>query len=193
MIEDLDATLKELLVQKVPINPTLVEIDFELPGKDWSNSLTKPAINLYLYDVRENHELRSNERYRTRTGDFVNEPPPPARVDFSYIISAWASEVVDEHRLLGRVLGTLLRYPSLPTEVLKGSMQAQPFPLRAWISQPERTPNAWDFWGNLDGRLKAGISFVVTLAIETGDAPDIRIVTERVINLKLGVPAQPGP
>jgi hypothetical protein len=184
MIHDLDETLKELLVQKVPIDTTATDIKFEMPEKDWPASPPKPLVNLFLYDLRENHEARSNEQYLSRNGANGTLTRAPARVDLTYLITVWTSDVSDEHRLLGKILTTLLRYPVLPEQVLKGEMQNQPLPLRAWIAQPEKTPNVWDFWGALDGRLKAGISYVVTLAISPFPPEGVGLVAEKVLTFK---------
>jgi hypothetical protein len=184
VIQDLDNTVKELLVQKVPVDTSAVDIKFEMPTRDWATGVTKPTINVFLYDVRENHELRSNQRYLTRSGAAATERRAPTRVDFTYLITAWTTDVSDEHQLLGNMLTALLRYPLLPTETLKGAMQTQPLPLQAWIAQPERTPNAWDFWSSLDGRLKAGISYVVTASLEPYPVQEIGLVTQKVLKLE---------
>lgn len=185
MIHDLDATLKELLVQKVPINLQQVEIKFEIPTKDWASAITKPTVNAFLYDIRENQELRSSERQLARQGAIGAETRSPPRVDVTYLISVWTADVADEHQVLGSLLRTLLRFPVLPDDVLKGAMVSQPFPLRGWIVQPERTPNAWDFWGAIDNRLKASLSYVVTLAVDAYEAVDVGLVTEKVVKLGL--------
>ncbi len=184
MIQDIDDSVKELLVQKVPIDIAAVDIKFEMPSGDWATGVSRPTLNLFLYDMRENHELRNNQRYLQRSGSAATERRAPVRVDFTYLITAWTADVSDEHQLLGRVLLALLRYPLLPNEVLKGAMQTQPLPLQAWIAQPERTPNAWDFWGSLDGRLKAGISYVVTASLEPHPAEEVGLVTEQVITFE---------
>lgn len=183
MIEDVDDTLKELLVQKVPINLADIDIRFEMPSKEWSATVTKPTINLFLYDVRENHELRSSERTLTRTDRTGIVSRAPIRVDLSYLISVWATDVADEHQLLGRVLTTLLRFPLLPPEVLKSSVQAQPFPVHAWIAQPERLPNPWEFWGHMDHGMKAGLNFVLTTSFEPLPGEDVKLVTQSRINI----------
>jgi hypothetical protein len=187
VIHDLDDTLKELLVQKVPIDPAAIDIKFEMPSKEWATGIARPTINLFLYDLRENHELRSNQRYLVRSGGVASESRAPVRIDLTYLITAWTADVSDEHQLLGRLLTTLLRYPLLPDEVLKGAMTIQPLPLQAWIAQPERTPNAWDFWSSLDGRLKAAISYVVTASLEPHPAETLDLVTEKVLRLQQGV------
>ena len=183
MIQDVDETLKELLVQKVPIDTALIDIRFEMPNRDWSAAVTKPTINLFLYDVRENHELRSSQRTLTRTGDTAVERRAAVRVDLSYMITAWTTDVSDEHQLLGRVLTTLLQFPSFPPEVLKGAMQTQPAPLQAWIAQPERMPHPWEFWGHMDHGMKAGLNFVLTMSVEPHPPVEVQLATETVIHL----------
>lgn len=186
MIADVDDTLKELLVQKVPINLATIDIRFEMPTVEWAEGITKPTVNLFLYDVRENLELRDNQRLVTR--DTVpRQQPPPVRFDLTYLITSWASDVADEHQLLGNVLRSILRFPFLPAEVLKGAMTTQPIPVRAWIAQPERTPNSWEFWSRLDGRLKAGISYAVTIALDAAPPEEVVLVTEKIIKLREGV------
>jgi hypothetical protein len=186
VIQDLDDTIKELLITKGLIDTAAVDIKFEVPTKEWAAGVSKPTINVFLYDIRENHELRSNERYLSRSGASGMETRAPARVDVTYFISVWTSDVSDEHRLLGGLLTSLLQHPVLPPEMLKGAMANQFFPLHAWIAQPDRTPNVWEFWQGLDGRLKAGISYVVTLAVSPFAGEEVGLVTEKVLKLKAG-------
>src|SRR5437660_721399 len=58
MINDLDETLKQLLIQKAQLDPAEVDISFDTPTRDWSTPVTRPTINLYLFDIRENRTLR---------------------------------------------------------------------------------------------------------------------------------------
>jgi hypothetical protein len=184
VIQDVDATLKELLVRKVPLDATAIDVRFEVPNKEWSATVTRPTVNLFLYDVRENLELRSNERFLTRRDDrSATETRAPVRMDFCYMITAWTTDVADEHQLLGRVLTTLLRFPVLPTEVLKGTLTAQPLPLRGWIAQPERMPSPWDFWGNVEHRMKASLNFVLTVALQPFADGDVELATSSIVNV----------
>jgi hypothetical protein len=190
MIQDLDETIRQLLLTKITsINWADVDVKFDMPTKEWSTTITKPTVNLFLYDLRENVELRSNERYWTRTGTpptSATESRAPVRLDLSYLISVSTTEISDEHRLLGRLLATLFRFPVLPPEVLQGSMQAQPLPLLACVAQPERTPNSWDVWTEFDHRLKAALSYVVTLSVDPY-SPEVydHLVQTRVTNFTL--------
>jgi hypothetical protein len=186
VIQDADNSLKALLVQKVPIDINAIDIRFEVPTKEWSATVTKPTINLFLYDVRENHELRSNQRYLSSVANATTatESRPPVRIDLCYMITAWTADVSDEHQLLGSLLTTLLRFPIVPPEVLSGSLSSQPFPLRAWLAQPERTPNPWDFWGNVEHRMKASLNFVVTVALQPIPDTSVQLATRTVVNIK---------
>ncbi|RLC55156.1 MAG: DUF4255 domain-containing protein, partial [Chloroflexota bacterium] len=51
MLTDLDETLKQLLIKNIPIKNNEVDIQFDLPKRDWSAGLSRPTINLYLYDI----------------------------------------------------------------------------------------------------------------------------------------------
>ena len=58
MFADLDESIRQLLVQHVPLDPSEIEISFDTPDREWSGRLTRPTINCFLYDVRENMKLR---------------------------------------------------------------------------------------------------------------------------------------
>jgi hypothetical protein len=104
-------------------------------------------------------------------------------VDFCYMITAWTTDVADEHQLLGRLLMGLLRFPVVPADVLKGTLISQPLPMRAWLAQPERTPNPWDFWGNVEHRMKASLNFVLTVALQPFADGDVELATSTIVKV----------
>ena len=55
MISDLNETIKQLLIKKGAFDPAEVDIRFETPSREWSASISKPTVNAYLCDIRENH------------------------------------------------------------------------------------------------------------------------------------------
>jgi hypothetical protein len=187
VIQDVDDTLKELLVREVPLDTSAVDIKFEMPTHEWSSKVSKPTVNLYLWDIRENLELRSVDRFVTRrdkeTGTGTQDRAF-VRVDLAYLISAWTTDIADEHQLLGNILAALVRFPTLPTEVLQGSMQSQPLPLQAWIARPERMPNPWDFWGHVENRMKSALSYVVTASVVPSTPEEVLLVKQTVTNIE---------
>jgi hypothetical protein len=73
------------------------------------------SVNIYLADLRENRQLRTNERLRTPLANgAVREDPYPAWVDAHYLISAWETAKVpnvaalSEQRVLSAVSAALL-------------------------------------------------------------------------------------
>jgi hypothetical protein len=144
LIDDLDRTLEELLRRELPPHlVTQVTISFVTPDDQFPpSSVSLPAIDLFLYDLRENRELRTNEWQLERRNGTATRKRAPARVDYSYLITAWASDssttpALDEHRLLGEVMRALLRHPAIPAEALQGSLQRQEPPLPATALQPD--------------------------------------------------------
>jgi len=167
VISDLDETLKKLLTERAGLDPAEVDITFDIPSRDWSGGLAKPTVNLYLYDIRENRELREADWWVDRENGKANKRKPPVRVDLSYMITAWTRAVEDEHRLLWRVLTTLLRQEAIPEELLQGELVRQIYPLRTRVAQPDGAlTNPADFWTALENLLKPSINYVVTVSVD---------------------------
>jgi len=173
MIHDLDGTLEALLRSELPSELSgQVAISFAPPDSDFPPSaVTPPAIDLFLYDVRENTELRSNDALLERANGSAVSHPPPVRMDCSYLITAWPSEssptpAEDEHRLLGEVIVVLLRHSTIPEPMLQGSLQNQELPLPTSTLQPGKLQSAGEFWQAMGGKPKAAVSYTVTIAVQ---------------------------
>jgi len=196
MIDDLDKSLENLLKQELP--PELVAqitISFATPdGQFPPATVALPAIDLFLYDVRENRDLRDGEwRVERQSDGTAVRKAPPVRVDCSYLITAWPSDssttpARDEHRLLGEVMKALLRHSSLPAGVLEGSLQGQQPPLPASTLQPGRLQSLAEFWQALGGKPKATLSYTVTIGVDTGITTAAGpVVNETVFKFQQGV------
>lgn len=164
MIDQLDKSLKTLLAQEVEdLNDQ--NIHFETPyGTEFAPAL--PALNLFLYDVRENRELRDNEWRVERRNNTATKRRAPVRVDCSYLITAWAGDADSEHRLLGKVIRALLRHPTLPAGVLSEGLQGQEVPLPTSSLQPGRLQSMGEFWQAMEGKPRAAINYTVTIGVE---------------------------
>jgi hypothetical protein len=193
MINDLDETLATLLKRELPKGlAEQVQVSFGAPDDQFPpQSVALPAIDLFLYDVRENLELRDTEGYVDRRSDGTAiRIPAPVRVDASYLITAWPSLSVnepseDEHRLLGEVMRALLRHRTIPREVLQGSLVDQGLPLPVSTLQPGRLQSLGEFWQALGGKPKAALNYTVTLAIDVAEPEEVRLVTEKVIKMRM--------
>jgi hypothetical protein len=198
MIDDLDRTLDELLRHELP--PAIVDqvaISFAAPDNEFPPpSVTLPAIDLFLYDVRENMELR-NTQWRTerQSNGTAVRWRAPVRVDCSYLITAWSSEssntrALDEHRLLSETMRALLRHPTIPEVLLQGSLRGQEPPLPTSSLQPGRLQSPGEFWQALGGKPKATLNYTVTIGIVVDRAIETEApVVDKVIRVgKLPVP-----
>jgi hypothetical protein len=199
MINALDETLAALLRHELP--PGLagqVQISFATPDDQFPpQSVSLPAIDLFLYDIRENLELRSNESIVERRSDgTATRYRAPARVDFSYLVTAWPSDSVpdpaeDEHRILGEVMQALLRHRTIPSELLQGELAGQTPPLPVSSLQPGRLQSLGEFWQALGGKPKAALNYSITLSVEVATPEEVSLVTEKQIKVRLrkGEPA----
>lgn len=183
MIADLDETIRQLLIAEMPIKNGEVDIKFDQPKREWSSRLSKPTVNLFLYDLRENNVLRQHQWERLpNDGDLAQLKRSPFRVDCSYMLTTWAADPEDEHRLLTRCLLTLFRFPVLPEDRLVGSVRNPPFEIQARLASHDKLTNPAEVWSALDNEMRPSVSYVVTLALDpwkeiTG--PIVRTLTLR--------------
>lgn len=193
MIDDLDRSLENLLKNALP--PELVSqvsISFAPPdGSFPPPSVALPAIDLFLYDVRENRDLRDGEwRLESQSDGTVVRKVPPVRVDCSYLITTWPSgssttPAQDEHRLLGEVMKALLRNATLPVEALAESLKGQQQPLPVSSLQPGRLQSLSELWQALGGKPKAALNYTVTIGVEPGLAVKVEPpAREKVLKLR---------
>lgn len=196
MFDDLDRSIENLLKRELPADlVSQVTISFATPDGDFPpSSVSLPAIDLFLYDIRENRDLRDPEwRVERQSDGTAVRRPPLVRVDCSYLVTAWPSgsspaPARDEHRLLGEVMKALLRFSSLPAEVLAGSLQGQQPPLPSSTLQPGRLQSLAEFWQAVGGKPKATLSYTVTLGVEpTAPIAAGPLVQERVFRIEQGI------
>lgn len=168
MIYELNEALRKLLLSEMPVRKGDVEIQFELPKRDWSSRLSKPTLNVYLYDILENIELRGSEQWtQTDNGDgTVTLHRNPVRINYYYLVTSWAKEIQDEQQLLSAALTTLLRQPYVPEEMLPDNLKNQPVPVRLEVGQNKSLQKLSDFWGMIDNDPHPGIRLTVTLTID---------------------------
>ncbi len=191
MITDLDQTIKKLLIEELPIKNGEIDVKFDQPTREWSAKLAKPTVNFFLYDVRENNTLRQHQWQPVNGGMAANGRPAdpaarkrtPFRVDCTYMLTTWATDPGDEHRLLTRCLLALFRHPILPEDRLVGSLQDPLFELQARLAAHDKLTNPAEVWSALDNELRPSVSYIVTLALDPWTAvtgPAVHSLTMRL-------------
>lgn len=168
MIDDLDESLRTLL-RRDALHGADVEVLFEAPTKDWAARRSTPALDVYLYDIREDLKWRAYGSVDVRGPDGLVSARlgPPRYFKFSYLVTAWTQRPEDEHRLLSNVLVCMLRADTLPKEVLSGRLAEQGLPVRVSIGLPPPEDRSLsDVWTALGGELKPSLDLVALMPID---------------------------
>lgn len=162
MINFIDRALERYLRERVPLRESVIGVSFDPPDKDWGAGLNRPTVNVYLWEVSRSGKASVTGLKQRQTDQGIERHPGNPTVDLHYLVTAWATEVADEHRVLGDVLNTILRHDRLPEDVVpSGLTDGQ---CRLALEPPEhRMPG--EFWSALGGRLKPGLQLRVTVPL----------------------------
>jgi len=154
------------------------QVVFDRPTEGFNP--TVPTIDLFLYDIRENLELRSNEPQITRTNGQVSISRPPLRVSCSYLLTAWPVSggdlALQEQRLLGQALQVLSRYPHIPGAFARGQLIGQVPPLPMMTAHSDGVREPYEFWSAIGNKMRASIIVTATIGIDTSPpvlAPEV--------------------
>ncbi|VEN73046.1 conserved hypothetical protein [Candidatus Desulfarcum epimagneticum] len=183
MIRDLDKTIEKLVKKNISgdLVPPKLNISFDRPDEKFKNY---PAVNFFLYEVGENLELRTSRTLLPvgRNGEGKDKglfkPHPPARVNFSYLVTAWSKgdDPLDEHYILGETMKTLLLYRTLPKNVLKGVLKdIRPLPVTA-VLQPGSVKSPGEFWQAMGGKPRPALNYTVTLDVDVSQTRELPLV-----------------
>jgi hypothetical protein len=154
MIEDVSETLRGILQQRwLPRELLDSQIVFDQPADGFKP--TRTTIDLFLYELRENHHTR------------VDEKTLPLAC--TYLVTAWPVDgqelALKEHRLLSEVLQVFMGYSTIPTQLLKGRLVSQdPLP-QLLVMRRDSTTNFSEFWSSLGSKPKPSLTVTVTIGV----------------------------
>ncbi len=187
MIDDIDEALRQLLIRDLPIKNSEVDIAFNQPKREWSSRVSRPTLNLYLYDIRENAKLRQHtpifEVERSDDGKLVSQRPRSIRIDLMYMITAWATDPGDEHRLLSRSLMTFLRHRCLPDDLVPEAFAETGVMVPINVAQRDMFEKPSDLWGVMDNEMRPAYAMMLTVAFN----PHVPVVSPSVRSAQVGL------
>jgi hypothetical protein len=167
MIQEVDESLRAL-VKREALNGSKAEIAFDAPTREWASRRNAPAVDLYLYDIREDLERREVmlENVRGTDGFVVSRQPPPRRFKLSYLVTAWTQRPEDEHRLLSSLLACFLAHQEIPEDLLVGSLAELGDTVLVSIGlPPPQDRSISDVWSALGGELKPSLDLVINAPV----------------------------
>jgi Pvc16 N-terminal domain len=190
VIQLVDRAVERFLRQAVPLTEATVDVSFDAPDRTWGASLTRPTVSVFLWRVSRNPSFQyaGMEQRLAPQGTVERRPATPV-VDLHYLVTAWASEYVDEHQLLGQVLSAVLSHSQLPASALGDDLAG----VKVGLSlAPAEHSVPGEFWSALDGRLKPGLQVEVHLPMDVFDwkaaGPPTDAVEARVSRLPAATP-----
>lgn len=170
MIHEVDESLRNLLKRDV-VNGADVEIAFDAPTRQWSSKRSTPAVDLFLYDIREDRSQRKQGQVRERDdkGLVVRQRDPTRRLRLSYLVTAWTQRPEDEHRLLSSLLDCFIKYDDLPVEMLVGSLALNATTVGVAVGVPSvEDRHVSDLWTAIGGDLRPALDLVAIAPIQPG-------------------------
>jgi hypothetical protein len=172
VLELIDEGVESFLRAAVPLSSTDIDVSFEAPDRDWSAKLSRPTVNLFLWDLRRSAERsQGGMRTVTRDGVRVHQPALPV-VELRYVITAWTSDHGDERGLLSGLMRAILSSSTIPRQFLSSDLDDLEPPALLIARAGE---DHMDVFKALEGQVKPGINIVVSTQF----------------NVDLGIPAGP--
>jgi hypothetical protein len=173
-----------------------VAVTFDPPARPWIQALKTPAVNFFLFDIRENTHLRDvmYEQVRDEGGRVIGHRPPALRYDLHYTVSVWGAPIAVEHKILALVLRCFGGLPTLPRELLPEALAASP--LEVHLTTAAGTKRS--MFLNLAGEVKAGFELTATVPMPVPEAPAAPPVAQAQVNVAppaagAAQPVQPPP
>lgn len=183
MLDDIHSALRRLLHDHGNMSPEIVDIRFEAPTRELMDRLLQPAVCLFLFEARENTELRQGNFQAVRVNGHSERRMPPRRMDLNYLVTAVSTEPSDEQELFWRVMVTLLKYQEIPEDVLPESLRGlEPaVTTRLW---KETLANPLDLWSGLGARPHPSLLYTVTVPVDLDIAIQSPLVLTRSVRFR---------
>lgn len=165
MLHMLDEILESYLRAEVPLPPAEIDVVFDRPDREWSASVTRPTVNIFMYDIRRNaSDQEAGMEDVVENGVRVRRPPLP-RIDCRYLVSAWAGETRDEHQLLGAVMSVLVTRTDFPSEYIPAPYSdVLPLPLIN-IARFDGSDTV-DIWTAIEGDMRPALDLTVVATVD---------------------------
>lgn len=165
MIAEVDEALCRALARVLP-KGTVVRLD--PPKPTWQTEKPSEAIDLFLFAIAgDNRSAESGwDEVRDARGAVLSRTEPPRRYLLSYLVTARAPKIADEHGLLDTALHALTDAPSLPESCLPPGLAEIGMPVLVDL-EPSGPGPLWTSLG-----MPARAAFVLSVSAPHRAVPD---------------------
>lgn len=180
MILETDQALLAVTKTRV-LGNAAVTVTFDPPARPWITALKTPAVNFFLFDIRENTHRRDvmYEQVRDEGGKVVGHRPPALRYDLHYTVTVWGAPIAMEHRILALVLRCFGALPTMPRELMPEALAKLPHEVHLTTAAGTKR----GMFLNLAGEVKAGFELTATVAMPAPDVPVAPAVSQAQVTV----------
>lgn len=165
VLELIDESLESFFRASVPLSASDIDVAFDAPDREWSAKLTRPTVNIFLWDIRRSAtHARNGMRTIEHDGRKMHQPAPPV-LELRYVVTAWTSDLGDERALLAGMIRSLLAFGAVPREYMASALDDVEPPMLTMARSGE---DHMDVFKALEGQLKPGLNMVLTTEFQTG-------------------------
>ena len=183
MLTNLHQSITDLFVKEtVGGDLAAIDVKFDAPTRDWVDSLIKPTINFFLFDMKENIDLRQNSFEMPKLKDdgrTADRRLPPRRIDLRYLVSSMCDVTEDEQTLLWKAMWILLKHPKFP--VWTGD---EPAP-SIRVEEKGSLRDVLDLWNAFDARPHPALLCTITMPMDLNVAIESKLVFSRRTQYKV--------
>lgn len=165
MIEGLGLTIIDLLKAGFVSR----EVNVSLMSPSLINDLSMPTLNLYLFSLVENRNLRRPAAEKMfADGKFVFTRPP-LKLDCSYLVTAWSPDngdkgILAEQKLISEALTRLYAFPEIAVTQFKPPLE-QPCAIPTSVALPEKNRELEGLWRSLNITPKPAFIYTLTISL----------------------------
>ncbi|HWL41341.1 MAG TPA: Pvc16 family protein [Ilumatobacter sp.] len=165
MLELVDESLEAFFRAAVPLSATDIDLSFEAPDRDWAAKLSRPTVNLFLWDIRRSAtRSRSGNKLVETSQGVVHRMAAPV-LELRYVVTAWTSDQGDERALLAGLLRAILANGGIPREFLPPAYDEFEAPSLTIARAGE---DHMDVMKLIEGQLKPGINMMLATEFDIG-------------------------
>jgi hypothetical protein len=165
VIAEVDDALCRALARALP-KGTVVRLD--PPKPTWQTEKPSQAIDLFLFGVAgdSNGAQSGFDEVRDAGGRVLSRTEPPRRYQLSYLVTARAPKIAEEHELLDTALRALTDSESLPESCLPPALAELGMPVRVELDKA----GPGHLWTSLG--MPARAAFVLSVSAPHRPEPD---------------------